>query len=84
MMAGTTAPMRGAKEDAMINHVGKIIDRSPYPYPQLTVQTSAGRIVQVRVRPEDLDAAAEHYGGAWIRFVYRGGRAYYARREEEE
>jgi hypothetical protein len=65
-------------------HVGKIIDRAQYPHPHLTVQTSTGKIVKVRVRPADIDAAAEHYGGSWVSFEYRGGRAYYVPREEDD
>lgn len=58
-------------------HTGRMLDRSPYPRPHMQVQREDGRIVTVRVRDEDRDAAAKHWGGACVPYVYRGGRAYY-------
>jgi len=58
-------------------HTGRMLNRSPYPYPHMRVQIDSGRIVDVRIPPALFAQASRVYGDEYVRYIYRGGRAYY-------
>lgn len=64
-------------------HTGTLLDRHDVGRPTLVLKTRTGEIVDVRVDPDDLDAAADIWGGRTVRYAYRGGRAFFAPRDED-
>lgn len=61
-------------------HLARLIDRYViHDRVILRVQTDRGIGLDVHV-PDDLrHSAARYRGGDYVRYIYRGGRAYYAR-----
>lgn len=64
-------------------HSAKLLDRYVAEDGRLIIraQADSGRCIDVTVMPQDRDAAAAIWGGNYLSYVYRGGRAFLERRE---
>jgi hypothetical protein len=43
-----------------------------------------GRILDIQVRPDDADEAADLWGGSWFAYEYRGGRPFFSSQQDDD
>jgi hypothetical protein len=66
-------------------HIGKLLDRYAVGRVHyMDVQTDCGQCVRLKVEPEDIEQARQHWGGSWVHYRYRGAKAYYVTPAEVE
>lgn len=67
-------------------HSARLLDRFAAEDGRLTIraQSDNGHCFDVTVLPQDRDAAASLWGGNYLSYVYRGGRAFFEPRANYE